>query len=209
MIARLKGIVDSIGEDWAVIDVGGVGYLVYASRRVLSRLPGVGEAVSLSIETHVREDHIHLFGFMDDRERDCFRLLQTVQGVGARVALGILSVLDPDGLSQAIAAQDKAAVARASGVGPKLAQRIVNELKDKAPALGVVLPSITSASSAASSADDDRTVADAVSALTNLGYKPTEAFAAVSRVRNDLGESATVAMLIQAGLRELGKELTQ
>jgi len=209
MIARLKGIVDSIGEDWVVIDVGGVGYLVYASRRVLSRLPGEGEAVSLSIETHVREDHIHLFGFMDDRERDWFRLLQTVQGVGARVALGILSVLDPDGLSQAIAAQDKAAVARANGVGPKLAQRIVNELKDKAAALGVSLPKVTGSSSGASATTDDRTVSDAVSALTNLGYKPTEAFAAVSRANQVLGDKATVATLIQAGLKELGKELAQ
>lgn len=207
MIAKLKGIIDSIGEDWVVIDVGGVGYLVYASRRTLSRLAGLGEAASLAIETHVREDHIHLFGFEEERERDWFRLLQTVQGVGARVALGILSVLDPDGLSNAIAARDKAAVARANGVGPKLAQRIVNELKDKAAALGVTMPQATGAKPAPAASTDDRAVADAVSALTNLGYKPTEAFAAVSRARHDLGGDAAVAALIQAGLKELGKEL--
>lgn len=206
MIAKLKGIVDSLGEDWVVIDVGGVGYLVYASRRTLSQLPSVGEAASLMIETHVREDHIHLFGFTTTRERDWFRLLQTVQGVGARVALGILSVLDPDGLSQAIAAQDKTAVSRANGVGPKLAQRIVNELKDKIA--GLAMPMGKAGSTPAALVDgDDRAVSEAVSALTNLGYKPTEAFAAVSRARQDMDGKADVGALIRAGLKELGKEL--
>ncbi|RMF09136.1 MAG: Holliday junction branch migration protein RuvA [Alphaproteobacteria bacterium] len=206
MIAKLKGLVDSLGEDWVIIDVGGVGYLVYASRRTLSQLPATGDPVTLMIETHVREDHIHLFGFTTERERAWFRLLQTVQGVGARVALGILSVLDADALSQAIAVQDKTAVSRANGVGPKLAQRIVNELKDKAAGLAVPAGKPGGAPAPAM-AGNDAAVADAVSALTNLGYKPAEAFAAVSRARQALDGTADVGALIRAGLKELGKEL--
>jgi len=132
MIGKLSGLVDSAGADWAIVDVSGVGYVVHCSGRGFAALPGQGEPVSLWIETHVREDHIHLYGFPEAAERDWFRLLSTVQGVGARVALAILSVLAPDDLIQAIAAQDQRAVARANGVGPKLAGRIVTELKDKA-----------------------------------------------------------------------------
>src|SRR5215469_16365321 len=137
MIAKLTGILDRNGGDGVVIDVGGVGYLVFCSARTQRQLPGEGEAARLLIETHVREDHIHLYGFADEGERGAFRLLTTVQGVGAKLALAILSVLVPEALTTAIMAQDKAALARAEGVGPKLAQRIVNELKDKVG--GIVL----------------------------------------------------------------------
>ena len=145
MIGKLTGLVDSSGDDWALIDVSGVGYQVFSSRRTLGRLPVRGDPVSLLIETHVREDHIHLYGFIDQAERDWFRLLGTVQGVGAKMALAILSALSPEELIQAIAAQDKTLLTRASGVGPKLAGRVVAELKDKVGnlALGpaaVVLP---------------------------------------------------------------------
>ncbi|RME63240.1 MAG: Holliday junction branch migration protein RuvA, partial [Alphaproteobacteria bacterium] len=137
MIAKLSGLLDSVGADWAIVDVGGVGYLVYCSAKTLAGLPAPGARVALAIETHVREDHIHLYGFSGMRELAWFRMLQGVQGVGARVALAILSVLGPDQLGVAIAAQDAKAVARASGVGPKLAARIVNELKDKAAKLAL------------------------------------------------------------------------
>ena len=136
MIGSLTGLVDHAGKDEAVIDVGGVGYLVFASARTLDALPPAGSSVRLMIETHVREDHIHLYGFADRQERDWFRLLTTVQGVGARVALALLSVLTPDALATAIAAQDRAAIAQAEGIGPKLAARILNELKDKAGVIG-------------------------------------------------------------------------
>ena len=131
MIARLKGLLDEIGDDWIVIDVGGVGYLVYCPGRVISSLPPVGEAVALHIETHLREDHIHLFGFTNARERECFRMLLTVQGVGAKVGLAILGTLSVDDLTTAIVAQDKAMLSRPGGVGPRLAARLMTELKDK------------------------------------------------------------------------------
>ncbi|MEX0814595.1 MAG: Holliday junction branch migration protein RuvA, partial [Dongiaceae bacterium] len=135
MIAKLTGILESAGSDWAVVDVAGVGYLVHCSARTLARLQGVGGAVSLLIETHVRQDHIHLYGFLDAAERDWFRLLTTVQGVGSRVALAVQSVLPPDELVQAILVQDRAGLTRANGVGPKLAGRIVAELQDKVAGL--------------------------------------------------------------------------
>src|SRR5260370_10286781 len=131
MIAKLVGILDQVGPDGAVIDVGGVGYLIFCSTRTIGHLPAPGGAARLLIETHVREDHIHLYGFIDTVERDWFRLLTTVQGVGARLALALLSAVSPDGLALAILAQDKAVLARAEGVGPRLAARIVNELRDK------------------------------------------------------------------------------
>ena len=140
MIAKLTGLLDSIGEEWAVIDVNGVGYLVFCSTRTLAQLPGRGEAVSFVIETHVREDHIHLYGFLEHAEREWFRLLTTVQGVGAKVGLGILSVLAPRDLSDAILAQDKGMITRAPGVGPKLATRLLTELKDKACGLAEFAP---------------------------------------------------------------------
>ncbi len=129
MIGKLKGIIDSYGEDFIVLDVNGVGYLVHCSARTLQELPGTGQGATLSIETHVREDQIRLFGFLSDVEREWFRLLQTVQGVGAKVALSVLSTLKPGDLASAIALRDKAMVARTPGVGPKVAERIVTELK--------------------------------------------------------------------------------
>jgi len=204
MIARLKGILDDIAEDHLVLDVGGVGYLVQCSARTLRTLPGVGEAVVLEIETHVREDHIHLFGFMDLVERDWFKLLQTVQGVGARVALGILSSIPVGEIGGAIAAQDHVPLTQASGVGPKLAKRIVAELKDKAPVpnLGAQLSAVASGDAKASGRQ-----ADAISALINLGYGRSEAFAAVARATKNAGDGADaeagVEQLITAGLKEL------
>jgi len=206
MISKLKGIVDSAGEDWAVIDVNGVGYRVFCSSRTLSRLPSVGEAVAVETETHVREDHIHLYGFIDAAERDWFRLLTTVQGVGSKVGLAILSILTPDQLMQAIAAQDKAAVTRANGVGPKVATRILNELKDKvgAMALGTVAVSGPSEGSTASAGGlQGGVTAEAASALVNLGYGRSEALSAVAKVAQGLGEDATVNTLIREGLKEL------
>lgn len=218
MIGKLTGLVDTVEEDRCLLDVGGVGYLVFASAATLGRLQA-GQTAALLIETHVREDHIHLFGFADRGEREWFRLLSTVQGVGARVALAILSVLAPDQLATAVAAQDKAAVARANGVGPKLAGRIVTELKDKAGALvfhggvsggvsgGVAgsEPSAGGAAAATNGAGDAlaQRAEDAISALVNLGYKRSEAFTAVAAASRDLGGDASLDALIRGGLREL------
>ncbi|MFA7431694.1 MAG: Holliday junction branch migration protein RuvA [Rhodospirillaceae bacterium] len=210
MIAKLKGLVDSSGDDWAVIDVGGVGFLVFCASRTLGRLPAVGEAAEVFVETHVREDHIHLYGFLSDAERACFRLLTTVQGVGAKVALAILSVGAPDELAQAIAAQDKATFTRANGVGPKLAQRIVSELKDKAAHLALGAPSrmvMTGVAPVSAAPMAVGAVDDAVSALVNLGYGRPEAFAAVSRASQAAGGEAAASALIGAALRDLGQGL--
>jgi len=197
MIAKLSGRVDSIGEDWAVLDVNGVGYLLFCASRTLSRLPRPGEAAQLFVETHVREDHIHLFGFADEEERAWFRLLQTVQGVGARLALAILSSLAVRELSAAIASGDKAMLSRPAGVGPKLAARLAVELKDKAAALapeGAFVPAAPAGEGAE----------DAISALVNLGYRRPEAAGAVERAMKKLGKGARVEALIPAGLKELG-----
>jgi len=203
MIASLTGTLATRDSDQAVVDVGGVGYLVFASRRTLEGLPGLGEAVRLHVETHVREDHIHLYGFLDEAERRWFRTLMTVQGVGARVALAILSVLTPDELIRAIAAQDKPAVSRAEGVGPKLAVRIVTELKDKAgEATLAQVARIGPAASALPGAAGP--TADAVSALVNLGYGRSEAFGAIAEAARAAGTSASVEALVKAGLKELG-----
>jgi Holliday junction DNA helicase RuvA len=213
MIAALRGLLDHVGDDSAVIDVSGVGYLVFCSSRTLSALPRAGEAVSLRIETHVREDHIHLYGFSTEIERAWFRLLTTVQGVGARVALAILSALAPGDLARAIAAQDKAALGRASGVGPKLAARIAIELKDKAGAIALGPAAADGGAPAAGkgkkAAPDDadaaeRLIGDAVSALVNLGYGRTEAYGAVVEAAHELGDDARIDALIRAGLARLG-----
>lgn len=201
MIAKLRGTVDSSGEDWLVIDVGGVGYLVFCSTRTLARLSN-GESVSLVIETHVREDHIHLYGFLESGEREWFRLLLTVQGVGSKVALAILSVLSPDQLSQTIAAQDKAGVIRANGVGPKLAARILAELKDKAAFVGS--PSTSLGGAAPISIPASGPTEDAISALVNLGYSRLDAHGAVSQAMRALGDGAAAPTLIRAGLKALG-----
>jgi holliday junction DNA helicase RuvA len=198
MIAKLTGLVDSVARDHAIIDVNGVGYLVRCSSRTLGALPPSGSAASLSIETLVREDAIDLYGFGTTRERDWFRLLTTVQGVGAKVALSILSTLSADELSQAIMAQDKVMVSRADGVGPKLANRIVSELKDK---VGGFAPAAI-ATSVPGIAND--ALADAVSALVNLGYRRAEAVGAVDKAARKLGPKARVEALIPAGLKELG-----
>ncbi len=201
MIARLKGLVDSAGPDAAVIDVGGVGYLVFGSSRTLSRLPRPGEAVALFIETHVREDHIHLYGFIDAAERDWFRLLLTVQGVGGKVALAILSALTPDELGRAVASGDKASLSRASGVGPKLAARLATELKDKAAGFATTEVPVAAAAKGVIGA-----AGEAVSALVNLGYRRNEAEDAILQALASAGEGAAAATLVRAGLRALGKE---
>ena len=199
MIAKLAGIVDSVSEDGAVVDVGGVGYLAFCSTRTIGRLPRAGAPTQLLIETHVREDHIHLYGFIDAAERDWFRLLTTVQGVGARLALAVLSAVTPEELSLAIFAQDRTVPARAEGVGPRLAARIVNELKDKVSGLALPVP-LTAA--AAGGAGDGPT-AEAISALVNLGYRRVEAFGAVAAAAQRLGPGAETDALIRAGLQEL------
>jgi Holliday junction DNA helicase RuvA len=211
VIGKLSGLVDEVDDDHLILDVGGVGYLVHASARTLGRLPGRGEAVALMIETVVREDAILLYGFHEQAERDWFRLLNTVQGVGARHALAILSVLPPDQLAQAVAAQDKQSVSRANGVGPKLAGRITAELKDKAGT--IALGPAAGGAPAGSVAGDDGPAAtaggevseDAVSALTNLGYKRTEAFTAVAAASRRLGPDAGLQSLITEGLKELSQ----
>ena len=192
MIARLKGMLDAAAADSAVIDVNGVGYLVFASAKTLGSLGPVGSATALHIETQVREDAIQLFGFTRADERDWFRLLLSVQGVGGRVALAILSVLGPDELAHAIAAKDTASVARAIGVGPKLAARIVNELKDKgvAGAAPVAAPQPGNA------------VADTLSALANLGFRPMDASRAVAEAQVEVGANAAVNDLLRIALRK-------
>ncbi len=202
MIGKLTGQVDSVGEDWALIDVAGVGYHVFCSRRSLERLPPGSGPVALLVETHVREDHIHLYGFIDQAERDWFRLLCTVQGVGARMALAILSVLSPQDLIQAIAAQDKAQLTRAGGVGPKLASRILVELKDKAGNL-VLGPAAAAVPPNGTGGGLGRAAEDAVSALVNLGYGRSESFGAVVQASRALGDRAPLEALITAGLKEL------
>ena len=206
MIGRLKGVVDGIGEDTVILDVHGVGYLCHCSARTLQTLPPVGEAAVLTIETYVREDMIRLFGFVSEEERDWFRLLGTVQGVGVKVALAILSVLKPVELATAIALKDAAALARANGVGKKLAERICQELKDKAPAFGATDPGMPHpAGTDASARSAPKPMADAVSALVNLGYPSLQATAAVAAASRNLGETATTEQLIRVGLRELAK----
>lgn len=205
MIGKLKGLIDSYGEDHVIIDVQGVGYVVLCSARTLQRLPKPGEAAALSIETHVREDAIRLFGFLSDVERDWFRLMQVVQGVGAKVALAILSTLDPGALATAIATNDKAAIARAPGVGPKLAQRLCAELKDKAPAFGHIDPGVAQFAGALEDRKLPQPIADAVSALANLGYPQAQAVAAVAAAAKAAGDGAGTAQLIKLGLKELAK----
>jgi holliday junction DNA helicase RuvA len=203
MIGKLKGIVDSHGEDFVILDVQGVGYIVHCSGRTLQKLPRPGEAAVLAIETQMREDSIKLFGFASETERDWFRLLQSVQGVGAKVALAIQTVLDVGELACAIACQDKAAIARAPGVGLKLAARIASELKDKAVASGAA----GGAAARLFELDGGKRPAaqDALSALVNLGYGRPQAAAAVAASVAALGESAPAAELILRGLKELAR----
>ncbi len=203
MIGKLKGIVDAVGESHAIIDVNGVGYEVQASSRTLRGLKA-GDTVGLAIETHVREDAIRLYGFTSEVERAWFRMLQTIQGVGAKVALAVLGTLSPQDLANAIALQNWAAVEQSPGVGKKLAQRIVAELKDKAPALSVAGLNVPAASLKGAPAANDA-AAEAISALTNLGYQPGPASQAVAAAMADLGEGADTAKLIRRGLKELAR----
>jgi Holliday junction DNA helicase RuvA len=210
MIGKLRGLVDAVGADHAIIDVGGVGYEVACSSRTLSALPAPGEAITLSIETHVREDAIKLYGFLTEAERGWFRLLQSVQGVGAKVALSILSTLDAGQLANAIALQDKSMVTRAPGVGPKVALRIVNELKDKAPPLALLTAPVAGhvspqVNGVKNSAIAPSPAAEAVSALLNLGYAPLQANAAISAAMSKVGETARTEDLIRLGLKELAR----
>jgi Holliday junction DNA helicase RuvA len=205
MIGKLKGIIDSYGQDFIVLDVQGVGYEVHCSARTLQALPPPGEAATLSIETHVREDQIRLFGFESDTEREWFRLLQTVQGVGAKVALSVLGAFKPGDLASAIAIGDKAAIKRAPGVGSKVAERIVTELKDKAPAYSALDSAVIRLSGAVGDKRAPQPVLDAVSALINLGYGQPQAAAAIAAATKSAGEGAETAQLIRLGLRELAK----
>ena len=205
MIGKLTGTIDSYGEDFIIVDVGGVGYVVHCSARTLQALPAAGEPVVLAIETHVREDQIRLFGFVTPIEREWFRLLQTVQGVGTKVALSVLGTLAPADLASAIALRDKAMIARAPGIGQKVAERIVTELKDKAPAYATVDPAIVRLSGALEDKRAPRPVTDAISALVNLGYGQPQAAAAIAAAAQCAGEAADAASLIRLGLRELAR----
>lgn len=211
MIGKLKGIIDSILEDALLIDVGGVCYHVFASASTLRTMPGEGEAATVFIETHVREDHIHLFGFATESEKRAFLLLNKVSGVGAKMALSILSAASPSQLATAIAAGDSAPFRAASGVGPKLASRLLVELKDKFTLLAdstshfqtTAISGTQTAEATAEKQGESHAVGDAISALVNLGYNRSDAYSAVARAasqKNDAG----ISELIRAGLKELG-----
>jgi Holliday junction DNA helicase RuvA len=203
MIAKLSGLLDSVGTDHCIVDCGGVGYLVFCSARTLRRVGDAGTAVSLRIEMQVREDAITLFGFVDLSERDWFRRLTTVQGVGSRVALALLSVLEPDKLGQAIAAQDRTSLVQADGVGPKLANRLISELKDKVADLYMGGGPVAAGPAGAATSGGAGVTNDAVSALVNLGYRRAEAFTAVAAAVQKVGPDAKVEQLIMMGLKEL------
>jgi Holliday junction DNA helicase RuvA len=205
MIGKLKGIVDSYGEDYVILDVNGVGYQVHCSARTLQALPAQGAPATLSIETYVREDQIKLFGFATDIEREWFRLLQTVQGVGAKVALSVLGTLKASELASAIAMRDKATISRTPGVGAKVAERIVTELKDKVPAFADIDPAVVHLAGALDEKRAPRPVMDAVSALVNLGYGQPQAAAAIAAAARSAGEGADTATLIRQGLKELAR----
>jgi Holliday junction DNA helicase RuvA len=204
MIGKLRGKVDAIGESFCILDVNGVGYEVQASSRTLRNMK-IGEDVALTIDTHVREDAIRLFGFASEVERSWFRTLQNVQGVGSKVALGLLGTLSPQELANAIALADWASVEQAPGIGKKLAQRIVAELKDKAPALSVAGMHLPTGTAGAGGPPHGNAAAEAMSALSNLGYQPAQASAAVAVAMKELGEDADTAKLIRRGLKELAR----
>jgi len=206
MIGKLKGTVDEIAEDYCVVDVHGVGYVAYCSARTLAALAGPGEAVVLFIETYVREDMIRLYGFQTALEREWFRLLQNnVQGVGAKVALAVLSTLAPADLANAIALRDIAMVSRAPGVGRKVAERIVTELKNKAPAYAGEATGTIGLKQELGEGVAPAPIADAVSALINLGYSRDIAANAVSAALKTAGEDADSSKLIRLGLKELAR----
>lgn len=203
MIGKLTGKVDSFTDATLILDINGVGYLVSASTRTIAALPAVGQVVSLLIETFVREDQLRLFGFATQAEKDWFTLVQSVQGVGAKVALAILSTLSSNELVTAISLGDKAMVARTPGVGPKVAQRIVTELKDKIPAFTGEVGSVADLLAGSAIVPETSAAADAVSALTNLGYGSGQAAGAVAKVVNDIGTDAKTEKIIRLALKEL------
>jgi Holliday junction DNA helicase RuvA len=205
MIGQLKGVVDHYGDDYVILDVHGVGYIVNCSGRTLQNLPRPGEAAVLAIETYVREDQIRLFGFAGAEEKEWFRLLMMVQGVGAKVALNILSVLSPAEVATAIALKDVTAISRANGVGKRLAERVVQELKDKSPAYTSVDPAVVSLSGQIADRSVPKPLADAVSALVNLGYAQVRAAAAVAIAGREAGDDAPTERLIRLALKELSQ----
>lgn len=205
MIGKLKGVIDEIAEDHAVIDVHGVGYVAFCSARTLGNLGGAGEAAILFIETYVREDMIRLYGFGSQLEREWFRLLQNVQGVGAKVALAVLGTLSPPELANAIALRDLAMVSRAPGVGKKVAERIVTELKNKAPAFAGDASGTIGLKQELGAGAASAPVTDAVSALSNLGYSRDQAANAVAAALREAGDDADSAKLIRLGLKELSR----
>jgi Holliday junction DNA helicase RuvA len=205
MIGKLKGTIEEIGEDYVLVDVHGVCYVAFCSSRTLSRIGSAGEAVALFIETYVREDQLKLFGFQTALEREWFRLLQIVQGVGSKVALAVLSTLTPSELANAIALQDKTAISRAPGVGPKVAIRILTELKSKAPAFAGEGALNIGLKQEIGEGVASAPVSDAVSALTNLGYSRDQAANAIAAALKNGGEGAESAALIRLGLKELAR----
>ena len=205
MIGKLKGTIDEIGDDHVVLDVHGVGYVAHCSARTLGKLGSAGEAAVLFIETYVREDQFRLFGFLTALEREWFRLLQSVQGVGSKVALAVLSTLTPGELANAIALQDKTAVSRAPGVGPKVAVQVVTELRNKAPAFAGEASASIGLKQELGEGVASAPVSDAVSALTNLGYSRDQAANAVAAALKNGGEGGDSAKLIRLGLKELSR----
>lgn len=204
MIARLSGILYDSGEMSCVIDVGGVGYLVFCSQRTLSEMPNNGEVINLYIETHVRDDHIHLYGFKNSAEREWFNLLISVQGVGARVALGVLGVLSADDLFKAIAAQDKTLLTQAPSIGPKLGGRICSELKERVGKMASLAVIKTSTERLIGNSEN-QVGQDAISALVNLGYGPSEAVTAIDNAISNLGTGADLQSIIKSGLKVLAR----
>ncbi len=205
MIGKLRGLIDSYGDDHVIIDVGGVGYVAHCSGRTLQALPRPGEAAVVWIETYVREDQIRLFGFASEVERDWFRLLLNVQGVGTKVALALLSTFRAGELATAIAMRDVAAITRTPGVGRKLAERLVLDLKDKAPAFGSVDPAVVKLQDDVEDRRAPQPAVDAISALVNLGYPQAQASAAVAAAIKAAGEAPKTEALIRLALREMAR----
>jgi Holliday junction DNA helicase RuvA len=205
MIGKLAGVVDSFGPDWLVLDVRGVGYHVHCSAKTLEALPARGEAATLFIETQLRDEQIRLIGFLSEVEREWFRLMLNVQGVGSKLALAVLGTLKPSELASAIALGDKAMIARAPGVGPKMAARLCAELKDKAPALSGFDMTTLRLQAELGDKIAPKPASEAVSALVNLGYGQTQAAAAIAAAVRAAGEGAETASLIRLGLRELAR----
>ena len=205
MIGKLKGLIDSYGDDHVIVDVGGVGYVAHCSGRTLQALPRPGEAAVVWIETYVREDQIRLFGFVSEAEREWFRLLLNVQGVGTKVALALLSTFKAGELATAIAMRDVAAITRTPGVGRKLAERLVLDLKDKAPAFGSVDPAVIRLQDDVEDRRAPQPAVDAISALVNLGYPQAQASAAVAAAMKAAGEGPKAEALIRLALREMAR----